>query len=247
MNGQETMSEVGLTSRAPWLGWARSEGRSWQGHERLDTALWVELEGRWGWARPWAVAAEGQRREAERAEARGQRRRAGEAWMRASRYYRAALHRHPEPSDPDAPRLAMRAVLGFHRGLKLLELPAQAVRIPYEGTTLPGYFFRAPGVRERAPVRIVVHPGRDAWAEDGRYLAEEALQRGSHCLLFDGPGQGKALWLQGLPARPDGEHVVALAVDFAREQRGVDPERISLVRVGEHGPLERATPPLEWT
>jgi len=52
---------------------------------------------------------------------------------------------------------------------------------------------------------VIVHQGRDAWAEDDAYIAMEAVARGWHCLPVDGPGMGQALRLQGLPFRPDWE------------------------------------------
>ena len=38
--------------------------------------------------------------------------------------------------------------------------------------------------------------------------AAGALSRGYDCLPFEGPGQGYALWKQGLSFRPDCERVV---------------------------------------
>ena len=116
-----------------------------------------------------------------------------------------------------------------------LPLPAQPVRIPYEGTTLPGYFFRAPGIGA-API-LLVHEGRDAWAEDVTYIARDANARGWHCLTFDGPGMGQTLRLQGLPFRPDWEKVITPVVDFAVRQPGVDAHRIALMGLSMGGAL----------
>lgn len=215
-------------------------GGVWQGEadigECLDTASRVEPEDEFSWAREWIRTAERIRQVAQQAEVKGQLSRAGEAWLRSSTYYRAALHCHPEPRDPDGVRWARHVLVGFTRALRLLGVPAQPVLIPYEGTSLPGYFFRSPVARERAPV-VIVHPGRDAWAEDCKYLAEGAIKRGYHCLLFEGPGQGKALRLQGLALRPDWEKVVTPVVDWVLTQPGVDAERIALVGIGMGGSL----------
>src|SRR5947208_3925776 len=54
------------------------------------------------------------------------------------------------------------------------------------------------------------------------------VARGYHCLLFDGPGQGRALIEQRLPMRPDWEKVVTPVVDVAVKLPGVDPEKIIL-------------------
>jgi pimeloyl-ACP methyl ester carboxylesterase len=84
---------------------------------------------------------------------------------------------------------------------------------------------------------LLVHQGRDAWAEDCRYIAEAAMKRGYHCLLFDGPGQGKTLRLQDLTFRPDWERVITPVVDFAVGLTAVDPDRIGLMGISMGGAL----------
>jgi hypothetical protein len=115
-----------------------------------------------------------------------------------------------------------------------LSLPAQAVKIPYEGTTLPGYFWRSPVAGPKAPI-LIVHEGRDAWAEETRYVADAANRRGYHCLQFHGPGQGVVLRAQGLPFRADWDKVITPVVDFALALPGVDAERIALMGISFGG------------
>lgn len=47
----------------------------------------------------------------------------------------------------------------------------------------------------------------DGWAEDGKFVVDESLPRGYNVLLFDGPGMGQVIRLQGLPFRHDWEKV----------------------------------------
>lgn len=56
-----------------------------------------------------------------------------------------------------------------------------------------------------------------------------AVVRGYHCLLFDGPGQGRPLIEHGLRMRADWERVVSPVVDVAIKLPGVDPAKIVLV------------------
>jgi pimeloyl-ACP methyl ester carboxylesterase len=204
--------------------------------EVLDTASRVKADDEYSWTREWERTAERLRAAAEAGEKAGHPLGAGESFMRAAAYYRAALHRHPDPTAPEVRTLSEREIACFTRAIRLLSLPAQSVKIPYEGTTLPGYLFRSSAAGKKAPI-LIVHTGRDAWAEDDMYIAQEALKRGWHCLLFDGPGQGRTLRLQGLAFRPDWEKVITPVVDFALRQPGVDPDRIALMGISMGGAL----------
>jgi alpha-beta hydrolase superfamily lysophospholipase len=124
----------------------------------------------------------------------------------------------------------------YDRALELLSIPAQPIKIPYEGTTLPGFFFPSPVARGEAPV-LILHQGRDAWPEQTMWAVEGAVERGYHCLLFHGPGQGMALREQGLTFRPDWERVVSSVVDFALKLPGVEPDGIILMGLSMGGAL----------
>jgi alpha-beta hydrolase superfamily lysophospholipase len=153
---------------------------------------------------------------------------AGEAFLRASNYYR-----NSEFIDHDNPA-ARRHVETFQLAVELLGIPAEPVQIPYEKTRLPGYFFRAPAAGKRAPV-LIAHSGFDGTPEEMKFVGEGAIKRGYHCLLFAGPGQGLVVREQGLPFRHDWERVVAPVVDFTIAQAGVDPERVALLGVSFGG------------
>lgn len=204
--------------------------------EVLDTASRVSAADEMSWTRQWQATAERVRAAAEADERAGHLRGAGSAFLRASAYYRAALHRHPVPTAPEVRQLAEKEVHSYLRAIDLLSFPAQPVRIPYEGTTLPGYFFRAQRTSGTAPL-LIVQEGRDAWAEDVTYIAQDANARGWHCLMFDGPGMGQTLRLQGLAFRPDWEKVITPVVDFARRQPGVDARRIALMGLSMGGAM----------
>ncbi len=204
--------------------------------EVLDTAGRVSADDEMSWTRQWFATAERVRGMADADARAGHSLGAGSAYLRASAYYRAALHRHPVPLAPEIRQMAEKEVSSYVRAIGLLSLPARQVRIPYEGTTLPGYFFRAPQAAGTAPL-LIVHEGRDAWAEDVTYIAQEANARGWHCLLVDGPGMGQTLRLQGLAFRPDWEKVITPVVDFALRQPGVDARRIALMGLSMGGAL----------
>jgi len=204
--------------------------------EVLETSSRVRAEDPTSWSREWLKTAERVCATAEQSEKAGHRRGAGQAYLRAFSYYRTALHRHPEPTAPEVRRITEKEIAAYTAAIRLLSLPAQQVRIPYQGTTLPAYFFRSPVAAKKAPL-LIVHQGRDSWAEDCTHVTLEAIQRGWHCLLVDGPGMGKIIRLQGLAFRADWEKVITPVVDFVLKQPGVDPARIALMSISMGGEL----------
>ncbi len=179
------------------------------------------------WHREWTGTADRVAALGDDAAAHGHRTSAAEAWLRASNYYRTAycfLYGHPVSQ-------ALAAAYGleartFAKAAAAIDPPLVAVEIPYEGTTLPGYFVSGgEGVR---PLLVCTN-GYDSTLHEMYFaFAVAARKRGWHCLVFDGPGQGRVLFEQGLRMRPDWESVVRPAIDFALTLPGVDPARIAL-------------------
>jgi hypothetical protein len=111
------------------------------------------------------------------------------------------------------------------------------LEIPYEDTTLPGFFFRAPDADpgEARPV-VVVNNGSDGptshmWVQGGA----AAAARGYHWMTFDGPGQQAALFEQGIPFRPDWEAVLTPVVDVLARRDDVDAARLAVIGVSQAG------------
>jgi pimeloyl-ACP methyl ester carboxylesterase len=111
----------------------------------------------------------------------------------------------------------------------LFDPPIERLEIPYEGTTLTGWFLRVDNSRRRRPL-VLMNNGADG-LERSMYVlgGAGALARGYNCLIFNGPGQGDSLWVRKLHFRPDWEKVITPVVEAMLRRREVDPKRIALV------------------
>jgi hypothetical protein len=115
----------------------------------------------------------------------------------------------------------------FAAATALFDHPAEAVSIPYQGTTLPGYLFLVDDSGVPRPT-IIDTSGYDSTSQECYFvLAVAAMRRGYNVLPFDGPGQGGALHLQKLVMRPDWEAVITPVVDYALARREIEPGTIA--------------------
>lgn len=190
------------------------------------------------WYECWNATAERVAGEATGQLARGHRISARDGFLRAATYYRTSeFFLHGNPSDPRITSAYRRSVECYKACAQLFDPPIEPVEIPYENTTLPGYFHRVDCSGRRRPT-LIVHSGFDGSAEelhvDG---ARAAVERGYNVLAFDGPGQFGPLHREGLTFRADWEKVVTPVVDFALKLPEVDPEKIALMGISLGGVL----------
>lgn len=163
-------------------------------------------------------------------EQKGHRVSAREAYLRASTYCRSSYFPlYARPIDPRLVAAFDKEAEAFAKAAALMDPPGQPLEIPFEGTTLPGYLFTVDGSGTQRPT-IVCTNGYDSTIYEMYFgHAVAALRRGYNVLLFDGPGQGRVLFKQGLYMRPDWEHVVTPVIDHALTLPEVDPKRIVLL------------------
>jgi hypothetical protein len=188
------------------------------------------------WVREWEATADRVRAAATASEDAGRRVSAREAYLRASTYYFNAAFFVVGTRDGDRlPQLWRTHRDCFERAAALFDPPFQRVAIPYDDNTLEGWFFAADDPGERRPLAILNNGSdgtvTDMWVQG----AAAGIERGYNCLTFDGPGQGQALFEQGLHFRPDWEAVVTPVVDYALTREDVDPDRIALLGVSQAG------------
>jgi len=171
-------------------------------------------------------------------ESAGDRTAASEAYFRAWNYLRSAEFYMMPQGSAEMRGVYFRGLKCFDKALTLSSFSAAAVDIPYDGTTLPGHFFRAPASRgERRPL-IVFNGGGDGSGEELFFLCggPQALDRGFHVLTFHGPGHRGALHRNAkLVFRYDWEHVLGPVLDWAGARDEVDPRRMAVYGVSLGG------------
>ncbi|MEV7603074.1 alpha/beta fold hydrolase [Kitasatospora sp. NPDC089797] len=183
------------------------------------------------WLREWKRTAQRVHAIGSAALAAGHRVSAREALLRASNYYRTAeFYRRDDPAhDPEVKALSTASRETFATASTLLDTPVEAVRIPYQDTTLPGYLFLVDDSGLPRPT-VVFTSGFDSTLEEAWFVVgAAAIRRGYNVLAYDGPGQGAALREQGLTFRPDWEAVVTPVIDYALTRSEIDPGRIALL------------------
>jgi pimeloyl-ACP methyl ester carboxylesterase len=184
------------------------------------------------WYREWNRTAERISKIAETCLAQGHAVSAREAFLRASNYYRCAeffMHMEIGKTDVRAMSTYEKSVACFRKGMQLFPSGFEQVKIPYEGTSLPGYFYRVDDSSTPRPT-LLIHGGYDSTGEEQYFeTVPDALERGYNCLVFEGPGQGSVIRCQNLPFRPDWENVVTPVMDYALTRTEIDPKRITLI------------------
>lgn len=182
------------------------------------------------WRDCWHATADRVERIADEAAKAGRRRSAGEAYLRASEYYRASYFFDRADLTGSFLLSAWEATRRtFRAGLDHIDLDVDLVSVPYADTTLTGYLFRPQQAEARPYPTVVTVAGYDSPIEE--YYAFNVVggtKRGYAVLMVDGPGQGSALYEKGLVFRHDYEAVFGAILDFAVERSEVDRERIAL-------------------
>ena len=190
------------------------------------------------WFTAWSRLGESVLTEAETSRTKGHGVSALSAYLRASNYFRAAYtFLIGAPVEPRVVDTYRRHRAAFESAAVLMRPPVERIAIPYAGTSLHGYLFRAAGDHAPRPT-LIVNGGYDSTAEESYFFSgAAAVARGYTCIVFDGPGQGAARIEDGLVSRPDWEAVIGPVVDFAVARPEVDASKIALMGISFGGYL----------
>ena len=95
---------------------------------------------------------------------------ARECYLRASTYFRTAeFYLHGNPGDPRILSESRASQKAYAEGARLTGPTWEPVQIPYEGTTLPGYFYKADNSGKSRPT-LIFHGGLDSSLEELFYF-----------------------------------------------------------------------------
>jgi alpha-beta hydrolase superfamily lysophospholipase len=219
--------------------------------ECLSTAYQIREGDIESWYNEWLKTANRVYSYAEDCMSKGHKVSARDAYLRATNYYQngAAFYLDTNPSDPRITSTWEKGVEAFRKAIGLFANKVETIEIPYDGTTLPGYFFNAPDekyngdgnnntsqkqVSAKEKPTLILTTGLDGSQEELYFLGVvAALERGYNCLTFEGPGQGSVVRKQKLHFRADWEKVVSSVIDFAlsskKQEEVIDSQRIALI------------------
>jgi len=224
------------------FGYETALGSAYRGYaevgEVLSTAGRIKDGDADEWVREWCATAERLEAVAQEAEAAGRRVSARSLYLRASSYFSTGLYLITHSGAPGRQLDIWRR----HRACwdKLVDLapvPGERLQVPYEGTTLPGYFFRAPGAApgERRPLVVMSNGSDGPTSHMGLFGGWAANERGYHWMTVDGPGQQASLFLNGIPFRHDWEAVLTPVVHAMAARPDVDADRVALIGISQGG------------
>lgn len=204
-------------------------------NEVMDTAQKIQSGNYASWCEEWTKTADKVRSIADDFLSDGHAISAAETYLRACNYYRAAgFYRGiliVEGCDTETKQklkqLDILALDCFSKVIQYGSTSIEPVEIPYEGTTLPGHFYKvADNDNYKTAPTVIMMNGYDGTKEELYGYALATLKRGMNCLAFEGPGQGEMIRKKGVPFRPDWENVVMPVIDYLIETLKICPEKI---------------------
>jgi len=186
------------------------------------------------WVRQWTALAQKVEGYARRDEEAGRALSAGKRFLRAC-VYALTAERMASHKSPQKLQLYKAMLTCFERGVRLRREPIEFVEVPYDGTTLPALFYRAPGEGQRPA--MIHFDGFDVTKEWMHLcgIAREFSARGVSTLMVDHPGIGAAIRLQGLAMDQKPERWATASLDWLEKRSDVDARRVGVVAMSLGG------------
>lgn len=177
------------------------------------------------WQREWAELAGRAEVRGEKSLAAGHLVSARDQLLRAAYYYRISLI-SMLPDNPAFLERGNKVQELFRKAGALLDPPMEYFEVPFEGSVLPGYFWKATGGPDPTKTLLMIGGG-ETFAEDlYYYIAPQAHARGYNFATVDLPGQGM-LPVEGMVFRTDTNVAMKAVVDYLVARPDVDPEGLA--------------------
>lgn len=204
----------------------------------------------YAWPLAFEALARGIDQMGEEAAKRGHSISAREHFLRSTMYWRAAEY-FTDPFRPEMRERGLASRKAFLNAARFMAERVEAVEVPFEGVSLPGYFMRRADAAAKTRTLLLL-TGFDGTGEELYFQAARAgLDRGFNVLVAEGPGQvGAMRFHPKLTFRPDYEKPIGAMVDYALSRREVDAGKFALygisfggyfaIRGGEHDARIRA-------
>lgn len=186
------------------------------------------------WVEAWGALARKLAGKAAADEAAGHPLAAGRKYRRAAIYFMTA-ERMASRKTPAKMELYRAYLDAFRKSVELRREPIEFVEVPYENTTLPALFYRAPGGGRRPA--MIHFDGFDVTKEWMHLsgMATEFAARGISTLMVDHPGVGAALRFQNMPTSHESERWAKAAMDFLERRADIDATRVGIVAMSLGG------------
>ncbi len=158
--------------------------------------------------------------------AKGHKITAGDYYLRAGIYHYNA-ERFIVPG-PEKKAQCAHAYKVWHQGIRLRQPNVEFIEVPYEGTTLPALFMKAPGDGP-TPTVVVVNGMDNAKEMSIFFCGLEFARRGYNTLCIDGPGMGEMRRMRDMPSRYDYEVPGTAALEYLLKRPEVDGKRVAIM------------------
>jgi hypothetical protein len=163
---------------------------------------------------------------------------ARDRFLRAAQYYNQALFWVLGTSTPDEEENVYVAMDEAWRESAKRQSPKwESFTFPWNGRRLPAWFLRPAGANGRRRT-LIMNNGSDGQNVDMvPQGASFALERGWNVVIFEGPGQGRTLFVDRIPFTPEWHEVITPLVDVLQQRSDVEPKQIALLGVSFAGLL----------
>jgi dipeptidyl aminopeptidase/acylaminoacyl peptidase len=204
---------------------------------KVAAALKPDVGKNAAWFEQWSAMAHKVAAFGDEAQAKGHKKTAAGAYLRAAVYYQAG-ERLLQPRTEESERAYATSVELFKKGMgEMAAVSVEAVEIPFEGgKSLPGYFVRSRDAGNAPLPTVVFFDGLDITKElQFFHGVPELAKRGLAILIVDIPGTGESIRFRGMPARYDTNVAGTAAINYLETRADVDKERIGIMGISLGG------------